>query len=190
MYAGQHAESKGSSIARSIVSFVIMVAIILAAFLLIRNFVVQPYEIPSSSMEKTVMTGDVLFSEKVSYYLREPERGDIITFADPAIPSRVLLKRVVAVEGETVDLVDGAVVVDGVPLDEPYTDGQPSYPLTPAYGTTIGYPYTVPAGELWVMGDNRMNSQDSRYFGSVKASTVTGRAALVYWPLGNIGLLE
>lgn len=188
MYSGQHAESRGAL--RSLLSFAGMVVLVLALSWGLRTFVFQAYEIPSGSMEKTIMTDDMVFAEKLSYYAGEPERGDIVTFKDPEIPSRVLIKRVIATGGQTVDLVDGRVVVDGVALDEPYTGGEPSYPLVPAYGTSISYPYTVPEGELWVMGDNRTNSQDSRYFGSVDVSSVTGKAVLIYWPLDHFGLLS
>ena len=82
------------------------------------------------------------------------------------------------------------IYVDGVRLDEPYTHNLPSNPLTPAPGTNLTYPYTVPDGYIWVMGDNRTNSQDARYFGAIPVSSVTGRGALVYWPLNNFGLLE
>ena len=91
--------------------------------------------------------------------------------------------------GQTVDLVDGVVYVDGEPLDESaYTGGKPSYPLDgPAQ---IQYPYTVPEGCIWCMGDNRTNSSDSRYFGAVPVSSVTGRAFFTYWPISSIGPLE
>ena len=135
------------------------------------------------------MTGDMVFSEKISYYLRDPEPGDIVTFQDPEIPGRVLIKRCIAVGGQTVDLVDGRVVVDGVALDEPYTRGLPSEPLKTALGVEVSYPYTVPAGHLWVMGDNRTNSNDSRYFGAVARSSVTARGVAVIWPLEDAALI-
>lgn len=190
MYSGEHAQSRSKGILSSIASFVGMVVLVLVLSFGLRTFVFQAYEIPSGSMERTIMTGDMVFAEKVSFYFDEPAQGDIVTFHDPEIPSRVLIKRVIATEGQTVNLVDGRVVVDGVALDEPYTEGLPSYPLTPAYGTSISYPYTVPDGYLWVMGDNRTNSQDSRYYGAVDASTVTGKAVFTYWPIGSIGLLS
>ncbi len=167
-----------------------MVAFIFGLSWALRTFVFQPYEIPSGSMETTIMTGDMVFSEKVSYYLRDPAPGDIVTFQDPEIPGRVLIKRCIAVGGQTVDLVDGRVVVDGVALDEPYTRGLPSEPLKTALGVEVSYPFTVPEGHLWVMGDNRTNSNDSRYFGAIDENSLTGRAALVYWPFSNFGLLE
>ena len=189
MDSGQHAEPRPSSALRTIISLLVMVAFIFGLSWALRTFVFQPYEIPSGSMETTIMTGDMVFSEKVSYYLRDPAPGDIVTFQDPEIPGRVLIKRCIAVGGQTVDLVDGRVVVDGVALDEPYTRGLPSEPLKTALGVEISYPCTVPAGHLWVMGDNRTNSNDSRYFGAIDESTLTGRAALVYWPFSNFGLL-
>ena len=167
-----------------------MVAFIFGLSWALRTFVFQPYEIPSGSMDTTIMTGDMVFSEKVSYYLRDPAPGDIVTFQDPEIPGRVLIKRCIAVGGQTVDLVDGRVVVDGVALDEPYTRGLPSEPLKTALGVEVSYPFTVPEGHLWVMGDNRTNSNDSRYFGAIDENSLTGRAALVYWPFSNFGLLE
>lgn len=190
MYSGEHATKRGKGFFRSILSFVGMLALVLVLSFGLRTFVFQAYEIPSGSMERTIMTNDMVFAEKVTYYFEEPAQGDIVTFEDPEIPSRILIKRIIATGGQTVDLVDGRVVVDGVELDEPYTNGLPSYPLTPAFGTTITYPYTVPDGYIWVMGDNRTNSQDSRYFGAVPASSVTGKAVFTYWPVGSMGFLS
>ncbi len=190
MYDGEHAPSRSSNLGRKIFSVVTTIIVIILLSWGLRAFVFQAYEIPSGSMEDTIMTGDMVFSEKVSYYFGEPAYKDIVTFADPEIPSRTLIKRVIATGGQTVDLKDGDVYVDGKRLDEPYTDGKPSYPLTTAYGTSIVYPYTVPEGEIWVMGDNRTNSQDSRYFGAIPISNVTGKAAFIYWPIDSIAVLN
>ena len=101
----------------------------------------------------------------------------------------VLVKRVIATAGQTVDLVDGRVVVDGQVLDEPYAQGE-SWPLaSQAPGTIVSFPYTVPEGCVWVMGDNRENSADSRYFGAVEQQDLIGVAVLRYWPLNRFGLL-
>ena len=191
MDLGEHAETtRSGGAARTFISIVIMVALVIAMTILLRLFVFIPYEIPSGSMEDTIRTGDMVFSEKISYYMRSPEYGDIVTFKDPEVAGRVLIKRVIATEGQVVDLVDGKVYVDGVALDEPYTGYRPSYPLyRTANGVEVSFPYTVPEDEIWVMGDNRTSSQDSRYFGSVKLSSVTGRAALIYWPFSDIGFL-
>lgn len=188
MDSGQHADRQSSGIFRTFIGLLVMVACVLGLSWLFQTYVFQTYEIPSGSMEETIMTGDRVFAEKVSYYFRDPEPGDIVTFQDPEIPGRVLIKRCIAVEGQTVEIndEDGLVYVDGVALSEPYTQGLPSYTLQ----SDITYPYVVPEGYIWVMGDNRTNSQDSRYFGAVPVSSVTGRGALVYWPFENFGVLE
>ena len=162
MYSGEHAQKRSSGILRSVLGVVVMAAVVFGLSWFLRAYVIQAYRIPTGSMEQTIMSNDMVFSEKVSYYFEEPKQGDIVTFQDPEIPSRVLIKRVIAVGGQTVNLQDGKVYVDGSPLDEPYTDGKESYPLTPSYGTSISYPYTVPADEVWVMGDNRTNSPRTR----------------------------
>lgn len=188
MDSGQHATYREPGIIRRFLSFLVCVVIVVAAVFALRTYVLEPYSVPSGSMESTIMTGDRIFAEKVSYNFSEPVAGDIVVFSDPQTPSRTLVKRVIATEGQTVDLIDGVVYVDGVALDESYVQGS-SYPLTNAI-VSISYPYTVPEGELWVMGDNRQHSSDSRYFGSIEVSSVIGKAVLVYWPLGSIGLLE
>lgn len=155
------------------VVLLIAIAIVVCLFTFTRV-----YAVPSGSMEGTIMAGDTVAIENVSYRFGTPQPGDVIAFQDPEIPTRALFKRVIATEGQVVDLVDGQVLVDGVPLDEPYTGGAATYPLTPAYGMSITYPYEVRAGQLWVMGDNRANSQDSRYFGTIPVSSVFGKAIL------------
>ena len=179
------------SIGRQIIELAIMVFLVIGCYFGLRSFVVGTYEIPSSSMEDTIQVGDRVFSEKISYYSRSPEAGEIITFDDPVKADQTLIKRVIATGGQTVDLVDGAVVVDGVKLDEPYTDGKESWPLeSTAPGVSVEFPYTVPKGYLWVMGDNRTNSADSRYFGAIPVTSVSGHANIIYWPIDHIGALE
>ena len=186
-----HADSPSGGIGRSLLSLVVMIAVIALITIGLRMFVFVPYEIPSGSMEDTIMPGDMVFSEKISYYTRQPQRGDIVTFADPQVAGRTLIKRVIATGGQTVDLVGGKVYVDGLALDEPYTGGKDSYPLSrTAADADVSFPYEVPEGYLWVMGDNRTASQDSRYFGAIPVSSVNGRAAMVYWPVSDIGLLS
>ena len=191
MDSGQRATEQRSSMAGTILSLVIMVAVVALLTVGLRMFIFVPYEIPSGSMEETIMPGNMVFSEKVSYYMHPPKRGDIVTFADPEVVGRTLIKRVIATEGQTVDLIDGHVYVDGVQLDEPYVNGKESYPLSrTSPNADVTFPYTVPEGCVWVMGDNRTASQDSRYFGAVKTSSITGRAAIVYWPVTDIGVLS
>lgn len=137
-------------------------------------------------METTILTGDMVFAEKISYEVGSPKAGDIVVFDDPEIPSRVLIKRVIATGGQTVDLKNGVVYVDGSPLLEPYATGQSNPLPSTAYNVSISYPYTVPEGTVWVMGDNRENSSDSRYFGAVDVDNVFGRAFLNYWPIVDL----
>ncbi len=183
---GEHSTEQQSSVSKSVLQLVLMAAVIVTLAFLLRTFVFSPYEIPSSSMEETIQIGDIVFSEKVSYYIGEPKAGDIVTFIDPENENRTLIKRCIATEGQVVDLQNGVLLIDGVAQDEEYTSGKPSYELN---GSTIQFPYTVPEGYIWVMGDNRTNSSDSRAFGAVPISSVTGRAAIIYWPINRITLL-
>jgi signal peptidase I len=102
----------------------------------------------------------------------------------------VLIKRCIAVGGQTVDLRDGKVVVDGIILNEPYTLGKPSLPLEPMREVRIKYPYTVPLGSVWVMGDNRTDSLDSRYFGPVSEENITGKALFRFLPFDRFGAID
>lgn len=181
--SNQNDETKGST-ARGVLEWVVVLAAALGIALLLRTFVVETFIVPSGSMLDTIQEGDTLIGEKVSYYTRTPEAGEIVTFKDPEDPDTTLIKRVIATGGQTVNLVDGTVYVDGEALDEPYTEGKPSYPL-PQQSALVGeisYPYTVPEGSIWVMGDNRTNSLDSRYFGAVQVSDVTSHALFIFWP--------
>lgn len=176
---------KKNSLLRLLIEMLIIVVVAIVLATLFTRYVMQPYEIPSASMENTIEIGDRIFSEKVSYVFGDPQQGDIITFADPEDPDRILIKRVIATGGQTVDIMDNQVYVDGILLDEPYTEGKPTTDLH----SDIRYPYTVPDGYVWVMGDNRTNSADSRAFGPIPLDSVTGHAVITYWPLSRIGIL-
>lgn len=186
---GEHAVGQRPSALSRFLGFLLVVVIVIAAAWALRTYVIEPFQIPSASMEETIQTGDMVFTEKVSYHFEEPQPGEIVVFPDPQVPSRVLIKRVIATEGQTVNLIDGDVYVDGEKLDEPYTLGKQSVPLGNPVGVIITYPYTVPDGYVWVMGDNRTNSSDSRYFGPVQTSLVFGKAVMVYWPADHFGWL-
>ncbi len=165
-------------------------AVALVVFTLIRVFVVSPFVVPSGSMEPTILVGDQVFAQRVSAHLgNAPEVGDIVVFRNPITESshEILVKRVVARAGQTVDLIDGHVYVDGTAVKEPYAVGE-SFPLPmQAPGVSIAYPYVVPEGSLWMMGDNRENSSDSRYFGAVPTDNVIGTVFFRYWPVSRIG---
>jgi signal peptidase I len=184
--------SKSSSFLRTILELIIALAIALVLTGLIKAFVVEMYIVPTGSMETTVMTGDRILANKMAYdFGNKPQRGDIIVFVDKADSSRILLKRVVATEGQTVDLRNGTVYVDGQPMLEPYVNGQASDPLpTTLDNMSITYPFTVPSGCVWVMGDNRENSADSRYFGAIEDSSVLGKAFMIVYPFNQMGMLQ
>lgn len=175
----------------SFIELVLIFAFAFAFFIFIRWFVAEPYVIPSGSMESTIEIGDQVLAEKVTINLgMGVEAGDIVVFENPDADSGhdILVKRVIATEGQTVDLQDGVVVVDGVPLDEPYARGQ-SFELVPAPGVSVSFPYTVPEGYVWMMGDNRENSADSRYFGAVPVDDLIGVVFFRYWPFDRIGAM-
>ena len=189
--AAQQAEEqkKSGGALRWLGSFLFMVVCVFVLSFLLKTFVLQPYEIPSGSMETTIMTNDKVFAEKVSYVFSQPQVGQVVTFADPQIASRTLIKRIVATAGQTINLSGGSVYIDGEKLDEPYTNGQATEPLNTASNVHLEYPYTVPEGYVFVMGDNRTNSQDSRYFGAVPVSSIEGHAFLIYFPFDHFSTL-
>ncbi len=158
---------------------VLMVVLAFALATGIRTFVVQPYVIPTGSMIPTIGIGERVLANKFIYRFDSPKQGDIVVFDDPTKTVPTLIKRVIAVGGQTVDIKDGAVWVDGTKLDEPYVYGKPSEP-----GDVI-LPLTLPEGQVWLMGDNRTNSHDSRWFGPQPVSIIHGKAFVRYWPLNR-----
>ena len=189
---GKAESSQVPGIIREVISLVAIFFFTLTITFTVEVFAAEPFVIPSGSMEATLNVGDRIVGEKLSLRLGPPRAGDIVTFADPEDPSQTLIKRVVASCGQTVSLEGGQVVVVGVALDEPYAAGLPSEPIG-GHGSNLGgpvsYPYEVPEGYLWVMGDNRTNSLDSRYFGAVPVSSVTSRAVFRFWPLDEVGAI-
>ena len=172
------------SAGRQLLEFVLTLVAAFAIAFALRTFVIQPYVVPTGSMLPTIQLGDQLLANKLVYRLRSPEPGDIAVFDDPTKTVPTLIKRVIAVQGQTVDVHDGKVWVDGRALVEPYTHGKPNYP------GPLRLPVRIPSGDVWMMGDNRTSSEDSRWFGPVPISTVRGEGFFVYWPLSRIGPLR
>ncbi len=183
----QKGEPRGRGVLELILS--IVVAIGIAIFL--RTFVIGVYQVPTGSMLETIQEGDLLVGEKVSLHASSPKYGDVVTFDSPMNPGTTLIKRVIATAGQVIDLRDGIVYIDGQALDEAsYTLGKRTDSLSNYDGSAgITYPYTVPAGCVFVMGDNRTNSLDSRYFGPVSVSAVTSKALFIYWPISDVRTL-
>jgi signal peptidase I len=176
----------------------IVIAVILALF--IRTFVVQAFKIPTGSMEENLLIGDHLLVNKFVFGptatglerkllpIGTIKRGDVIVFKYPEEPDRDFIKRVIGLPGETVEVREKKVYVNGQPLDEPYVHFlQPpstnsefhettSFDVRERYG-----PVTVPPNQYFVMGDNRDNSQDSRYWGFLPRENVKGKALVIYW---------
>jgi signal peptidase I len=176
----------------------IVIAVILALF--IRTFVVQAFKIPTGSMEENLLIGDHLLVNKFVLGPTETsvertllpigtiKRGDVIVFKYPVEPDRDFIKRVIGLPGETVELKDKKVYINGKPLDEPYVhflqppSGQSAFHEETGYDVRERYgPVTVPQNQYFVMGDNRDNSQDSRYWGFLPRDYVKGKALLIYW---------
>ncbi len=165
-----------------------MVGSLLAAAALARAFVFGNYEIPSDSMLPTLHPGDRVFGEKISSKVGAVHAGDIVTFRDPTDETTVLVKRVIALPGQTVDLKDGRVYVDGALLHEPYLSAGKTYPL-PSF-RRLSYPVSLSEGQVWVMGDNRPHSQDSRVFGPLRMSDLIARVTWRYWPTSRVGAVS
>jgi signal peptidase I len=194
----QDASPYRKSVAREYLESIV-VAVILALF--IRTFAVQAFKIPTGSMEPNLLIGDHLLVNKLVYSpssgpledrllgKRPIERGHVVVFKFPEDPTRDFIKRVIGLPGETIEVRNKTVFVDGRPLTEPYAHfiEQPLRPDDPEYGLRTESirdnwgPQVVPPGQLLVLGDNRDNSRDSRFWGFLPRDQVKGRALLVYW---------
>jgi signal peptidase I len=199
---GKRRTKKGSS--RSFwkeLPILIIVALVVAV--LIKTFLIQAFFIPSGSMNDTLLEGDRVMVNKLAYRFGDPARGDVVVFDSPmepdgdgetifgalvrhvaeslglSSPDSALIKRIIAIGGETIEIRDNQVFVDGTALDEPYLrEGS----FMPDYG-----PFTVPEGQVFVMGDNRSSSSDSRVFGPVDEGEIVGRAFVRVWPPSRWG---
>ena len=165
----------------------------LLIFFVIQNFVAQPYKVQQQSMERTLEPDQYVLVDKLTPRFDAYNRGDIVVFEPPedwGESNTPFIKRVIGEPGDVVEIRDdGLVYVNEVALDEPYLyeeDGQPQPTTAPLEQST----WTVPEGDLFLMGDHRTNSADSRTFGTVPIDRVVGRAWLRYWPLGNFGILQ
>lgn len=157
----------------------IVPAIIIA--LLIHVFLAQATRVYGQSMEPNLHTDERLVIEKLSYHFHGPRRGDVVVLHDPGGSPELLIKRVIGLPGERVTISDGRVFIDGVALDEEYL-------VQPTQGG--GRSWTVPPFSVFVMGDNRAASRDSRIFGPVKLDQILGRALFRYWPPTEVGVLR
>ncbi len=181
---------------RWVVELVAVVVVAIVVAVLLRTFVVATYSIPSGSMEPTLQIGDRILVDKLSYHLHGVDRSDIIVFSTPPAEDcagpRVadLVKRVIGLPGETISLTNGRVSINGRVLAEPWLppqDQAETYPGPSDAGYALHRAFRIPSGDVYVMGDNRMESCDSRYWGPVPESTIVGKVDMRVWPLGRIG---
>ena len=173
--AAADAPKTKEEIKADVIDFVRFLVIAVAVVVVLLNFVIINATIPSGSMENTIMTGDRIIGLRLAYIRSDPKRYDIVIFKYPDDESILYIKRVIGMPGETVEIKDGDVFIDGNKLEEPY--------LTVATEGDFG-PYKVPEDHYFMLGDNRNNSADSRYWKNTYLSRegIVGKAVLRYWP--------
>lgn len=189
---------------RAAIEWVVVIGGAVAVALLIKTFLLQAFYIPSESMEPTLVKNDRVLVNKLAYDLGDIQQGDVVVFEKPetdvtALDVKDLIKRVVGLPGQAVAIEGGRVLIDGQPLDEPYL--APGTTTLPGTGTvdptsadrtvhacSTADPCVVPDGYVFVMGDNRSNSQDSRYtqVGFIDQDTIVGKAFVRVWPLDRL----
>ena len=168
---------KTSGLLRTVVEIVVIVAAAFAIALLVQAFLVKPFTIHQVSMRPTLEEGDRILLNRLVYHFRKPARGDIIVLHSPINADEDLVKRIVGIADDRLSVSGGKLYVNGVAQNEPYLleqDFDGEMPET-----------VVPPGDVFVMGDNRNNSGDSRLFGPISTDSIIGGAFVVYWPIGH-----
>jgi signal peptidase I len=177
MQAEEQPTSRTKSALREIVETILFTLLI---YILVRTFLFENYRVVGRSMEPTLTDNQFLVVNKLDYRLHEPQRGDIIVFRDPRDGSRKLIKRVIGLPGELIEIQRGIVLINGQHVDEPYV-------ATP--GQLSRAPTSIPENEYFVMGDNRNNSSDSRSWGTLFEGQIVGKAWISYWPPNLWGII-
>ncbi|MFC5648938.1 signal peptidase I [Paenibacillus solisilvae] len=167
---------------RELRDWAVSLTIAIVVALLIQNYAFAQTEVRNVSMQHTLVEGQRLIEDKISYHFEKPNRGDIVIIDGPESDKR-LIKRVIGLPGDKLDIKNGTVYINDVPLKETYIIGT-------TFTNGMAVPFTVPANEVFVMGDNRENSQDSRELGPIAMSSLEGRAIFRLWPLQKFGQLD
>lgn len=190
------AEPTSSSPGKVLRDWIIVIAIALGAAMLVRVYVLQQFYISGPSMESTLFENNRVLVNKLSYRLHDIHRGDVVVFdrittSGGVIAHDDLIKRVIGVEGDVVEIKDCKVLVNSKTISEPYLDKEVLARPTPSDRCRVVdmKPITVPKNQLFVMGDNRPESFDSRSFGTIPEKLVIGRAFAIVWPFGRIATL-
>ena len=165
----------------------LLIAAVLA--LIIRTFIVTPFKIPTGSMEPTLMPGDKIFVNRFIYRISPPKRGDVIVFRYPKDPRRDFIKRLVAFGGETIEIANGKIKINGKIVDTPQIFQKIHYYNHGAYGTPDAQ-ITIPDDCYFVLGDNSASSRDSRYWGFVSRKFLLGEAFVIWWPPTRVGKIK
>ena len=177
----------GGSIFREILGWVLPFALALLVAVILKDYVMINAGIPTGSMENTIMPGDRLIGNRLAYIKDGPERGDVVIFRYPDNDEELYVKRVIGLPGETVDIIDGYIYIDGSAeaLEEDYLKED----WTVATGT---YHFEIPEDSYLMLGDNRNDSWDARYWTNtyVHRDKILGKAVLIYWPVGHIGTMK
>jgi signal peptidase I len=181
---------------RALAEWIVVIVVALVAALLIKTFAIQAFYIPSPSMVPTLEPGDRVLVNKLSYDFHSVHIGDIVVFRRPPADTTLgiddLIKRVVALPGQTIYVNDCRVYVNGKEEAQPYLPKgwqNPNSEYCTVWTTNLPNPYKVPASDYFVMGDNRKDSYDSRYWGPLPASYLVGRAFVRMWPPSRLGFL-
>lgn len=174
---------------RSLREWATVIAGAIGIALIVRAFLLASFFIPSPSMTPTLHNGDRVLVNKLAYRMHDVHRGDVVVFERPpelkdAPEVKDLIKRVIGLPGETVEFRDGRILIDGHLLDEPYLPAG-----TQTLAKTKGETITVEEGDVLVLGDNRENSKDGRFFGPISQKLIVGRAFVLYFPMKNLGFL-
>ena len=177
----------GGAIFREILGWVLPFALALLVAVILKDYVMINAGIPTGSMENTIMPGDRLIGNRLAYIKDGPERGDVVIFRYPDNEEELYVKRVIGLPGETVDIIDGYIYIDGSAeaLEEDYLKED----WTVATGT---YHFEIPEDSYLMLGDNRNDSWDARYWTNtyVHRDKILGKAVLIYWPVGHIGTMK
>lgn len=160
----------------------LVVAVVIA--MIIKGLLLQTYTIPSESMVGTLLKGDFILLNRLAYTFSAPERGDVVVFEYPLEPNKDFIKRIVAAPGDRIMLKDKNIYINGEKQKEPYKQTNGLMPMPESITSKDNFAeFTVPAGKYFMMGDNRDNSYDSRFWGFVDESRIKGKAMLIYWSL-------
>lgn len=181
-------EGTGDKLKNNLIELIEFVAIVFAILMAIRVFAAEPHRVDGSSMIPNFHTGDMIITNKLAARFSDFKRGEVVVLQDPMDATKVFIKRIIGLPGETLKLADGKIYIKGQLLDEPYL---PSGLLTPGESfLKSGDEVVIPEGNYFLIGDNRSNSSDSREWGFLKKELIIGQALLRYWPINQAAILS